>query len=91
MMLTHTVSHFPNRDTDESMTNGQSQPFQPHLDDLMQALSAMSKDNKYHFRAKIRSLFEKLVRKFGYGMIGLFLSLSFNLSLTLSRIAPFMF
>mmetsp|Transcript_32344 Transcript_32344/g.52263 ORF Transcript_32344/g.52263 Transcript_32344/m.52263 type:complete len:1330 (-) Transcript_32344:437-4426(-) len=41
----------------------------PHLDDLIDKLCNWSRDTKNHFRVKIRVLFEKLIRKFGFDVV----------------------
>ncbi|KAG2055879.1 NUC173-domain-containing protein [Suillus hirtellus] len=38
----------------------------PHLKDLVPALLAWSHDHKNHFKAKVRHIFERMIRRFGW-------------------------
>ncbi|RDB25177.1 Ribosomal RNA-processing protein 12 [Hypsizygus marmoreus] len=39
---------------------------QPHLKELVPALLAWSHDHKNHFKAKVRHIFERMIRRFGW-------------------------
>ncbi len=38
----------------------------PHLQQLVPALLIWSHDHKNHFKAKVRHIFERMIRRFGY-------------------------
>src|ERR1700709_2282679 len=38
----------------------------PHLKDLVPALLAWSHDHKNHFKSKVRHIFERMIRRFGW-------------------------
>ncbi|RUS18454.1 armadillo-type protein [Endogone sp. FLAS-F59071] len=42
---------------------------QPHLSQIVQGILTWSHEHKSHFKAKVRHIFERLIRKFGYEQI----------------------
>ena len=41
----------------------------PHLKDLVPALLSWSHDHKNHFKAKVRHIFERMLRRFGWDAV----------------------
>ena len=41
----------------------------PHLKDLVPALLSWSHDHKNHFKAKVRHIFERMIRRFGWDAV----------------------
>ncbi|KAG2740107.1 hypothetical protein P692DRAFT_20822787 [Suillus brevipes Sb2] len=41
----------------------------PHLKELVSALLAWSHDHKKHFKAKVRHIFERMIRRFGWALM----------------------